>query len=119
MLTVEAPWPGDVRFNPGEPETGRLFAIKVRAPTGILPLGSTAEWIHERPAKFDSRYRYPLPDCEELVFSSCLAWSAARLGTPMTLQRLDKLARLIRMGDIVRRSTPIGSRLDPEERRCA
>jgi hypothetical protein len=100
MLIVEAPSPGDVHFILVNQRTGQFFTIKVRAPTGILPLGSTAEWIHERPAKFDSRYRYPLPDCGEVVFRSCLAWSADRFGTPMTLQRPDKLTRLIRMAEI-------------------
>jgi hypothetical protein len=100
MLTVEAPWPGDVRFNLKNRRTGRFVAFKVRAPARIRPLGATAEWIHERPAAFNSRDRFPMPDCGEVVFSRCLAWSAPELGSPMTLQRLDKLARLIRMGDM-------------------
>jgi hypothetical protein len=99
MLTVEAPWPGDVRFNLVNRNTNRFVAFKVRAPARILPLGATAEWIHERPAEFNSRFRYPMPDCGEVVFSRCLALSAPDLGTPMTVQRPDKLARLIRMAE--------------------
>lgn len=97
MLTVEAPWPGDVRFVLVNPGAGRFVAFKVRAPAGILPLGATAEWIHERPAKPGSRIRYPLPDCGDVVFRHCLAWSAPDFGTSMTLQKLDRFARLIRM----------------------
>lgn len=98
-LTVEAPWPGDVRFNLRNRRTNRFVAFKVRAPARILPLGATAEWIHERPAEFNSRFRYPMPDCGEVVFSRCLASSAPDFGRPMTVQRLNKLARLIRMAE--------------------
>lgn len=99
LLTVEAPWPGDVRFNLKNRRTGRFVVFKVRAPAGILPLGATAEWIHERPAKFGSRDRYPMPNCGEVIFKRCLAWSARNLGMPMVLQRLDKYARLIRLAE--------------------
>jgi hypothetical protein len=64
--------------------------------TRILPLGATAEWIHERPAKV-GKDRYPMPDCGEVIFKHCFAWSAPDLGTPMVLQRLDEFGRLIRM----------------------
>jgi Peptidase A4 family len=99
-VTVEAPWPGDARFNLKNRRSGRFVAFKVRAPAGILPLGATAEWIHERPTKFDSRDRYPMPDCREISFRRCLAWSAPDLGMPMLPQRLGNSARLIRMAEI-------------------
>ena len=38
-LTVEAPTPGDVRFNLKNQRTGKIVAFKVRAPADILPLG--------------------------------------------------------------------------------
>lgn len=97
MLTVEAPWPGDVRFTLVNPRAEVFANFKRRAPAGILPLGATAEWIHERPSEPGSRFRYPLPDCGEVVFKHCLAWSAPEFGAPTMLQKLDRSARLIRM----------------------
>jgi hypothetical protein len=102
-VTVEAPWPGDARFNLKNRRTGRFVAFKVRAPAEILPLGATAEWIHERPTKVDSRDRYPMPDCGDVTFRRCLAWSAPDLGMPMEMQRLDYTARLIRMAETFNR----------------
>ena len=96
-LSVEAPSPGDVHFIIMNLRTRMLVPFKVRAPSGILPLGSTAEWIHERPARPGSQYRYPLPHCTEVVFRYCLAWNAPDFGTPTELQVLQRNVRLIRM----------------------
>lgn len=96
-LAVEAPWPGEVRFNLKNQRTGQLVAFKVGAPSDIPRLGATAEWIHERPTRFGSEEQYPLPHCTELVFRHCLAWSSPDLGAPATVQRLADNVRLIRM----------------------
>ncbi len=96
-LTVEAPQPGDVRFNLKNHRTRKLVAFKVIAPPDILPVGATAEWVHERPTRLNSREMYPMPACSEVVFQHCFARSAPDFGAPATLQKLDNNARLIRM----------------------
>ncbi|MGZ9144179.1 MAG: G1 family glutamic endopeptidase, partial [Candidatus Binatia bacterium] len=99
-ITVEAPSPGDVHFIIMNLRTGVLVPFKVRAPAGIQRLGSTAEWVHERPSKPGSRYRYPLPKFTEVAFRHCLAWSAPCFGAPAVLQALESNVRLMRMKDI-------------------
>jgi Peptidase A4 family len=94
-LTVEPPTPGDVRFNLKNQRTKKIIAFKVRAPAQILPLGSSVEWVHERPT--DQDRIYPLAKCTPVSFRHCLAENAACFGGAMTLQKLDKNARLIRM----------------------
>jgi len=99
-ISVEAPSPGDVHFIIMNLRTGVMVPFKVMARAGIRPLGSTAEWIHERPSRPASRYRYPLPHCPEVAFRHCLAWSAPGFGTPTELQVLRWNVRLIRMREI-------------------
>ncbi len=94
-MTVEAPSPGDVRFNLKNRRTGRLVAFKVRAPANIVELGATAEWVHERPTKNNAMY--PLPHCTDVEFRHCLAWSAPDFGAVQVPQKLEKNVRLIRM----------------------
>ena len=93
-LTVDAP--GDVHFNLKNQRTGRHVTFKAVAPAGILPLGATAEWVHERPTKIESRDLHPLPRCTDVVFDHCLALSAPKLGGLAKLETLDN-HRLIRM----------------------
>jgi hypothetical protein len=99
-ITVEAPRPGDVHFIIMNLRTGVLVPFKVMGPAGIQRLGSTAEWVHERPSEPGSRYRYPLPNFTEVTFRHCLAWSAPCFGAPATLQALASNVRLLRMKDI-------------------
>lgn len=106
-LTVEAPTPGDVRFNLKNKRTKKIIAFKVRAPANILPLGASVEWIHERPTQHEEIY--PLPKCTPVAFRHCLAQSAADFGAPMILQKLDKNARLIRMCELF--ASPLRSAL--------
>jgi hypothetical protein len=93
-LTVEPP--GDVHFNLKNQRTMLHVTFKVVAPADILALGSTAEWIHERPTKDESRDMYPMPSCTDVDFRHCIAMSAPKLGALATLQTLDN-PRLIRM----------------------
>lgn len=96
-VTVEPP--GDVLFHMTN-ETKNIFvAFKVVAPEGIETLGSSAEWIHERPTEFNSERMYPLPSCTEVVFEDCRAMSAPAPGGPETVQSLAG-SRLIRMTDM-------------------
>ena len=95
-VTVEPP--GDVLFHMTN-ETANLFVtFKVIAPADIEALGSSAEWIHERPTEFNSERMYPLPSCAEVNFEDCRAMSAVTPGGPETVQTLVG-SRLIRMAD--------------------
>lgn len=97
LILVEAPWPGDVHFVIGNQRTGDILPFKVRAPANIERLGSTAEWIHERPSDPVTKYRYPLPKCSPVEFTSCFAMNAEDFGAPFAWQALDKNSRLISM----------------------
>lgn len=94
-VTVEAPSPGEVRFNLKNQRTRKIVAFKVRAPANIPPLGSTVEWVHERPTR--RSIMFPLPHCTDVQFRHCLAWNVPQFGAPMVLQKLDGSARLLRM----------------------
>lgn len=96
-LTVEAPWPGEVRFNIKNRRTGALVTFKTQSPKDIPHLGSTAEWIHERRTMPSGDEMYPLARSSDVTFRHCLAWSAPDLGAPMVQQSLDRNARLVRM----------------------
>jgi Peptidase A4 family len=62
----------------------------------ILPLGPTAEWIHERPTSILTQKMYPLPHCTDVQFHHCLAKSASANGQADAARTLEN-ARLIRM----------------------
>ncbi len=94
-LTVQST--GDVLFNIKNQRTKLLAVFLVIAPPNIVPLGSTAEWIHERPTEVGSRRMYPMPRCTDVQFRHCLARSAAAYAMPATTQRLKQNARMIRM----------------------
>jgi hypothetical protein len=96
-LTVQPS--GDVLFHLKNQRSRLFVAFKVMAPTDIVPLGSTAEWIHERPTELNSTRMYPLPRCTEVNFRFCLARSSPSPGAPITTQQLDN-ARLIRMVEV-------------------
>lgn len=59
-------------------------------------LGTTAEWITERPTRLESDELYTLPDYGEVVFEHCRAWSGPAPGELRVGHSLDA-ARLIRM----------------------
>ena len=99
MIIIEAPSPGEAHFILANQRSGFLVAFKVRAPAYIEPLGSTAEWVHERPSEPITKRRFPLPKCSDVVFKHCFALNAPGFGTPMTLQDLHQNARLIRMAE--------------------
>ena len=90
---------GDVLFHLKNQQSKRFVTFKVTAPNDIVPLGSTAEWIHERPTELNSTRMYPLPRCTDVNFRFCLARSALALDAPKTTQQLGN-ARLIRMLDV-------------------
>lgn len=97
MIIIEAPWPGDAHFIIANQRTGSFLPFKVRAPATIEPVGSTAEWIHERPSEPQTYKRHPLPKCSEVDFANCFALSAPEFGMPMTFQDLSRNGRYIRM----------------------
>jgi Peptidase A4 family len=99
MIIIEAPSPGEAHFILTNQRTGAIVAFKVGAPANIEPLGSTAEWVHERPSEPATRHRYPLPKSSDVVFRNCFALNAPGFGTPMTFQDLHQNARLIRMAE--------------------
>jgi hypothetical protein len=96
-LTVQAS--GDVLFHIKNQTSGLFASFVVIAPGPIVPLGSTAEWIMERPTELGSSRMYPMPHFTDVVFRHCLARSAPAVGEPTALQNLDN-ARFIRMYEL-------------------
>jgi hypothetical protein len=96
-VTVEPP--GDVLFHMTNETAAVFVTFKVVAPANIEPLGSSAEWIHERPTEFNSDRMYPLPNCTKVEFEDCRAMSAPSPGGPETVQTLVG-SRQIRMTEI-------------------
>jgi hypothetical protein len=97
-LTAEAPTPGVAHFILMNQRTRKLVAFKVRAPANIVPLGTTAEWIHERPSKHNTLY--PLPHCTDVDFRHCMARNAPDFGTPTIPQKLDQDAILSSISEV-------------------
>jgi len=89
----------EVQFFIKNQMTGLFTTFLVVAPGSILPLGSTAEWIVERPTVIDDDRLYPLPNYTDVVFRDCFAQSAPSIGAPATTRRLDR-PRLIRMVEV-------------------
>lgn len=89
----------EVQFFIKNQTTGLFTTFLVVAPGPILPLGSTAEWIVERPTVIGSHRLYPLPAYTDVVFRDCFAQSAPAIGAPGTIRRLERL-RLIRMLEV-------------------
>ena len=96
-LAVQAS--GDVLFNIKNQTSGLFAAFVVIAPGPILPLGSTAEWMMERPTAPRSTRLFPLPHCTDVVFRHCLAKSAPAVGSATNYQNLEN-CRLIRMFEV-------------------
>jgi len=89
----------EVRFYIKNQTKGVFTTFLVIAPGPILPLGSTAEWIMERPTVVGQRRMYPLPNFTEVAFRHCFARSASTIGDTLTTQRLDS-ARAIWMYEV-------------------
>ena len=85
----------DVLFHLKNQRTGQLVTFIMISPGHVHPLGTTAEWIHERPTERGGTRLYGLPRCEDVTFDHCLAVSKDEGGTA-ALSDL-RLGRLIRM----------------------
>jgi Peptidase A4 family len=76
-----------------------LFAWGLaQAPHQAEPLGTTAQWIVERPTWPTSIFPSRMPKINDVNFTHCLALASERLIGPRTLHRLEN-ARFIRMQD--------------------
>ena len=89
--------PNDVRFHIKNQTTGDFCTFIVIAPGAIDPIGSTAEWILERPTDIGALHPDPMPHCDDVEFQYCLAQSAQSPTAPTTTQSLRANARLINM----------------------
>jgi Peptidase A4 family len=87
--------------------TGHMRHVKCTAPIvtppGGVPLqltisGATAEWVLERPTRFNSTELYAFPDYDEATFTHCGAGLAPAAGTPHSVRHLRR-AELMRMYD--------------------
>jgi hypothetical protein len=96
-LTVQST--GDVHFYIKNHTTGQFTTFLVIAPGPVLPLGSTAEWIMERPMVLGQRRISPLPNYTDVVFHDCFARSTSTTGVTTTTQRLGN-ARAIWMFEV-------------------
>jgi hypothetical protein len=72
-----------------------------RQPLGdIEPLGSSAEWVVERPTDPDSRKLFPLPAYGSVDFRYCLARAAEGPHAPGRLMTLADNALMIQMREV-------------------
>lgn len=91
--------PDEVQFFIKNQATGLFTTFLVLAPYPILPIGSTAEWIMERPTVLGDTRLYPLPDYTDVVFRDCFAQSAPSAGAPVRTWHLHR-PRMIRMFEV-------------------
>jgi len=96
-LTVQSA--DEVRFHIKNQTTGLFTNFLVVAPGPILALGSTAEWIMERPTVLGESRLYPMPSYTDVVFHHCVAKSVPEVGGAAMTHTLDG-ARLIRMYEV-------------------
>jgi hypothetical protein len=75
----------------------RSFLAKRQFLGDIEPLGSTAEWVMERPTDPTSLKLYPLPAYDPVEFKYCLALAAVRPLAPGRLTTLADNGRMIKM----------------------
>lgn len=99
MALMVLPSNDEVRFHFKNQNTGHYCTFLVTAPGSIDPIGSTAEWIFERPTEVGSSAMYPLPHCSPVVFRDCIAQSASSpvLTAPRITQTLHGNGRTIDM----------------------
>jgi hypothetical protein len=96
-LTVLAS--GDVRYFIKNQNTGEFRTFLGRhLPLGnIEPLGSSVEWVVERPTDPSSRKLHPLAAYGSVNFKYCLALAADRPDAPARLMTLAQNGRMIKM----------------------
>lgn len=117
-LSVEG---NQVRFQLKNRTRGIFTGFEVPVPDDVAPLGSTAEWILERPTKVGARLNYALPDYGTVVFQDCLAVSTVGGADGYVTKDLAN-AGLIRMYEIFEHPSrtahvSIPERLDPSRAR--
>ncbi|WP_431202683.1 G1 family glutamic endopeptidase [Bradyrhizobium betae] len=89
---------GDVLFFIKNQSTGEFRSFLARPPGVILPLGSSVEWVVERPTDPPSRKLFPLPNYGSVDFRYCLARAAADGPlAPGRLMTLNEKALMIHM----------------------
>ncbi|MDH2341093.1 G1 family endopeptidase [Bradyrhizobium sp. SSUT18] len=68
---------GDILYFIKNRSTGEFRSFLARQPPGeIEPLGSSVEWVMERPTDPESRDLFPLPDYDPVNFNYCVARAA-------------------------------------------
>ncbi|MBR0951387.1 G1 family glutamic endopeptidase [Bradyrhizobium canariense] len=68
---------GDILYFIKNQSTGEFRSFLAPPPPGeIEPLGSSVEWVMERPTDPDSRNLFPLPDYDPVKFRYCVARAA-------------------------------------------
>jgi len=90
---------GDVLFFIKNQSTGefRSFLAKRQPLEDIEPLGSSVEWVVERPTEPSSGQFYPLADYDYVDFRYCLARAADGPHAPGRLMTLADNGRMIKM----------------------
>lgn len=88
---------GDVLYFIKNQSTGEFRSFLARPPGVILPLGSTVEWVVERPTDPPSGNLFPLPDYGSVDFRYCMARAADGAIAPGRLMTLDDNALMIHM----------------------
>jgi hypothetical protein len=101
LASLEVQASGDVHFCLKNQDTRKFVTFLVSPPKDIVPLGATAEWVHERPMVVGRTELYPLPRTSGVEFDHglCLAKSASRPCAAETTQKLVN-PRLIRMYEL-------------------
>lgn len=88
---------GDVLYFIKNQSTGEFRSFLARPPGVIRPLGSSVEWVVERPTDPPSRKLFPLPAYGSVEFRYCLARAANGPLAPGRLMTLDENALMIHM----------------------
>jgi hypothetical protein len=89
---------GDILYFIKNQSTGEFRSFLVRQPPGeIEPLGSSVEWVMERPTDPESRDLFPLPDYDRVDFRYCVARAANKAVGSGRMMTLADNALLIEM----------------------
>jgi hypothetical protein len=96
LVSLRAVSPDEVIFIVKNQSTGLLANFLVQAPANSEPLGSTAEWIVERPTWPESLWPHRMPHLTDVDFTHCHARSATSFFGCSKVHQLEQ-ARLIRM----------------------
>jgi hypothetical protein len=109
---------GDVLYFIKNQSTGEFRSFLVRQPPGdIEPLGSSVEWVLERPTDPGSGDLFPLPEYDPVDFRYCLARAADRPVGSGRLMTLADNALMIEMRESFANPerTVIVSRAEPRQ----